>query len=136
MSGMEQVMLAYRLFGSVSVALTLLLLTGCAKTQPTHAGGQTVEHWVQELKNPDPKARKHAVAKLGNVGTSDSAALPGIVYALNDQDGSVRLEAIVAITKFTPAPREVIPTLSQMQKNDRDARVREYAGKALEKLQR
>src|SRR5262245_38851068 len=51
---------------------------GCSKSVPTQAGGKPVAYWIQELKNPDAKARRHAVAKLGNVGETDPAVLPGL----------------------------------------------------------
>jgi HEAT repeat protein len=113
-----------------------VLFAGCARSHsPTMAGGKPVSHWVEELQNRDAKARKHAVNKLGNVGTNDSAALPAILSALTDRDPAVRAEAILATMKCGQSAKEAIPVLAQLQKTDRDSRVREYAGKALEKLQ-
>src|SRR5260370_41151052 len=111
-----------------------LLACGCARTAPTLAGGKPVEHWVQELKNPNPKARRHAAEKLGNVGPSEPAVLPALRSALDDRDPQGRAGAIVALMKCGPAAKDAAPTLAEMQRKDRNAQVREYASKALEKL--
>ena len=55
--------------------------------------------------------------------------------ALKDHDARVRQEAILAIAKFGDAAKESIPTLEVIRNSDRDSRAREYAGKALRKLQ-
>jgi HEAT repeat protein len=98
------------------------------------AGGQSVAHWVQELKNADPKARRYAVEKLGNVGAQDPTVLPALRDALEDSDARVRAEAIVALMKCGKAAKEAIPTLLEMQTKDSSTLVREYAGRALTKL--
>ncbi len=111
-----------------------LLACSCARTEPTLAGGRPVKHWVQELKNPNTKARRHAVEKLGNVGSNDPAVLPALRAALDDGNAQVRATAILALMKCGPAAKDAAPTLAEMQKKDRNAQVREYASKALEKL--
>src|SRR5689334_10868552 len=92
-----------------------LMVTGCGHAPPTLAGGKPVSYWVEELKNPDPKLRKTAVAKLGNVGSTDPAAFPAVCEALKDSDAAVRREAILALVKFGAAAREAIPTLTGLQ---------------------
>jgi len=42
---------------------------------------------------------------------------------------------ILALVKCGPAAKETIPELAEVQQNDRDAKVRDYAAKALEKTQ-
>ncbi|MFL5339726.1 MAG: HEAT repeat domain-containing protein [Gemmataceae bacterium] len=121
-----QVILA--LFGAALAAC------GCSQPAPTQAGGKPVSHWVQELKNPDAKARRHAVAKLGNVGPADPAVLPALREALNDADAGVRGEAIQALMKCGAPAKDAIPMLTEIQKKDPSLQVREYAGKALERL--
>jgi len=112
-----------------------LLASGCAQAPPTLAGGKPVSYWVEALKDPDPKLRKTAVSKLGNIGSSDPAAFPAVCEALKDSDATVRREAILALVKFGAAAGEAIPTLTELQ-HDPDAQVSEYAGKALRKLER
>jgi HEAT repeat protein len=46
----------------------------------------------------------------------------------------VRSEAILAVLKFGPKAQETVPTLTDLSRHDRDAKVRSFAAKALEKL--
>src|SRR5439155_16911918 len=87
------------------VVSSAALLGGCGKEQPMLAGGKPVSHWVQALQNPDPKVRKQAAFKLGNVGPADPTALPALIEALKDRDAGVRREAILALLKCGPAAR-------------------------------
>ena len=57
---------------------------------PLLAGGHEVKSWVEALKDADPKKRRVAVLKLGNVGDADSAAAEGLAGALLDPDAQVR----------------------------------------------
>ena|ERR1035438_3194674 len=117
-------------------AFALLLLSGCRKAEPPLSGGKPVNHWVQVLKDEnDPSLRKTAAFKLGNVGPTDPVVLPALTGALKDADANVRCEAILALVKCGPAAKEAVPALTEVQNQDRDAKVRSYAGKALEKLQ-
>jgi HEAT repeat protein len=118
----------------VGMGLLALAVVGCGEGPPTMAGGKPVSHWTEALRDPSPKVRKEAAAKLGNVGPADPAALPALSAALNDPDAAVRREAIVALVKCGPAAREAAPALEQLRQHDRDAQVRMYAGRALEKL--
>jgi HEAT repeat protein len=98
-------------------------------------GGKPVSYWVQALQGPDPSLRKKAVFKLGNVGPTDAVVCPALLGALKDADAAVRCETILALLKCGPSARNAIPTLTEMQQQDSDARVRSYAGRALETLQ-
>src|SRR5262249_3324944 len=116
-----------------STGLTMITMGGGPKP-PTQAGGHPVSHWVQELKSSDAKVRRHAVAKLGNVGTSDPEALPAVRGALADADAGVRAEAVQALVKFGSAAKEAEAQLLDMQKKDRSPQSRDYAAKALEHI--
>lgn len=121
----------------VMIGMAIFLVewvSGCGPVRPTLAGGKPVGHWVQALRNPDVKVRKQAAFKLGNVGPTDSAALPALMAALKDRDARVRREAILALVKCGPGAKDAIPELIEVHRKDRDAKVREYAEKALEKL--
>jgi HEAT repeat protein len=120
-----------------TIGLAVLLgfcSSGCGKAPPTLAGGKPVRHWVEALQSPDARLRKTAVFKLGNVGPADPAALPALLGALEDRDDSVRCEAILAVLKCGSPAREAIPILSVIERRDRNARVRRFAAKAIEKL--
>jgi len=112
------------------LVILLISLTGCGRAQPTMAGGK----WAQALRDSDIKVRKKAAFTLGNIGPSDPAVLPALIGALKDADAGVRCEVILALLKYGSGAEEAIPELKEVQNKDRDAKVREYATKALEKL--
>jgi HEAT repeat protein len=116
------------------MVFAVAILSGCGQAPPTLAGGKPVSYWAQALKDPDPKLRKTAAFKLGNVGATDTTVASTLMGALNDADPGVRCEVILALVKCGPEAKDVIPDLAEMQKNDHDAKVRDYAGKALDKL--
>jgi len=120
----------------IRVCVLAVLLSGCNRERPMVAGGKPVSHWVEALKEPDARLRKTAVSKLGNVGPADEAVLPALLRALADTDAAVRREAILALMKYGPGAREAIPKLSELRQKDRDAQVRNYAARALQKLDR
>ena len=116
--------------------LLLVFSSGCRQQSPTLAGGKPVSHWVQALQtSPDAKMRKEAAFKLGNVGPTDPTSLPALMGALKDGDAGVRREAILALVKFGSKAKEAVAVLTELQQHDPDAQVRNYAVKALEKLQ-
>jgi HEAT repeat protein len=93
-----------------------------------------VSHWVDALRDADPKKREEAVQKLGNVGPADPAAYPALVGALKDPSPRVRGEAILSIAKAGPAAKAAVPTLQDLKEHDPDLGVRVYAAKALKNL--
>jgi HEAT repeat protein len=121
-----------RAFSWIALAV---LLSGCARPAPMLAGGKPVAHWVEALKDPDPGVRKTAAFKLGNVGPADAAACPALLAALQDRDPQVRCEVILALLKCGREANDAIPTLRQVRQYDWDARVRDYATRALAKLE-
>ena len=92
------------------------------------------DRWAEALQDPDARARRKAAFTLGNIGPSDPAVLPALIGALKDTDAGVRCEAILALVKYGPEAREAVPILTELQHHDRDAQVRSYAGKALQKI--
>jgi HEAT repeat protein len=112
------------------LVLALVLCSGCGNAQPTMAGSK----WAEALHNPDAKVRKKAAFNLGNIGPSDPAVLPALVGALQDANAGVRCEAILALVKYGSDGREALPALREARERDRDAKVRAYAARALEKL--
>jgi HEAT repeat protein len=112
------------------LVILLIALSGCGGAQPPLAGGK----WAEALRDPDAKLRKKAAFTLGNIGPSDPTVLPALLGALKDPDAGVRCEAILALLKYGPGAREAVPELIEAQEKDRDAKVRAYAARALEKL--
>jgi HEAT repeat protein len=92
-------------------------------------GGRPLEHWLKRLQDRNPKSRKEAVNKLGNMGTEDAAARSAVVGALKDPDAAVRCEAILALARGLEDP-SVVEAL-QHAARDKDAKVREFATRAL-----
>jgi HEAT repeat protein len=124
-----------RLSGQLLTGFVLLLAAGCGPAAPTLAGGKPVGHWLTALHDPDPKERREAADKLGNVGPADAAACPALVEALRDPDAQVRGKAILGLVKCGPAAKTAVPALQDLKEHDPDAGVRDYAGKALAKIQ-
>ena len=120
----------------VVLGLLIMLLSGCGKPKTILAGGKPVSHWLEAVRDPDPRVRKTAIFKLGNVGPSDADVLPAVTTALKDPDAAVRREAILALVKFGPAAKEAAPILIDMRQHDRDALVRSHAANALKNLER
>ena len=114
-------------------AMSLPLLAGCAKTQPTRLHGKAAGEWIQAAQSADAGKRKKAVEKLGNAGAVDPGIIPALTAALQDRDAEVRLAAASALLKIGPAALDAVPALTEAKK-DKDARVREAASKALEKI--
>lgn len=121
----------------ILVAVVAIALSGCKKAQPpVTAGGKPASHWLEAMQAADPKVRKQAVVKLGNLGPTDPAVYPALVGALADGDAKVRCEAILSLLKLGPSSKEAIPVLTEVQHKDRNPLVRDYATKALERLRR
>lgn len=121
----------------VAGVLALAAATGCSNEErgPLLAGGREVKSWVAELRSPQPKVRRQAVLKLGNVGAADPAAVAGLAEALGDADALVRREAILGVAKLTSPTDQIKAKLEALVQNDRDATVRDYAQKALNRFQ-
>ena len=117
-----------------ALAVLAVLLAGCGQTATPLSGGKPVEHWVKVIQGPDAGLRKTAVCKLGNAGAPDAEAWTALKGALRDRDTAVRREAILAIMKCGPRAQEAIPVLAELARQDPDAQVRQFAGKAAKKL--
>jgi HEAT repeat protein len=109
----------------------LVTLGGCHKTQPTMAGNK----WAEALRDPDARVRQKAAFTLGNIGSSDPAAFPALIGALNDAEAGVRCEAILALLKLGAKAKEARTVLANLCQNDPDPRVREYAARAIRRIE-
>jgi HEAT repeat protein len=120
----------------IGALLAILALTsGCGPAAPTLAGGKPVSHWLRALHGADPKERREAADKLGNVGPTDPAVVPALVEALHDSDARVREAAILGLVRCGAAAKTAVPALQDLKAHDPDLVVRDYAGRALEKIQ-
>ncbi|HEY4234033.1 MAG TPA: HEAT repeat domain-containing protein [Lacipirellulaceae bacterium] len=123
------------LLPSLLVAICVTL-SGCGKSQLSALGGNSVEHWVTALQDPDAKMRAEAATKLGSVGSSDPTVVPALIGALKDKSSQVRREAILSLSKSGRAALEAIGSLTELQKHDQDPKVRELATRGIKRLQR
>jgi len=114
------------------LVMMVIISPSCGKEQPRLAGTK----WSETLRDPNPKLRKKAAFTLGNIGPSDPAVLPALIGALKDADPEVRCEAILGLLKWASEAKAAIPNLIELQEKDQDAKVRNYAAKALEKLKK
>lgn len=114
--------------------MLLLLAPGCGPAAPTLAGGKPVAYWVRTLHDPDPRERKAAADKLGNVGAADPQACPALVEALRDPDAGVRGAAVLGLVRCGPAAKAAVPALRDLRDHDPDPGVRTRAGRALDAL--
>ncbi len=116
----------------------LIGLVGCSRTKaPTekYFSGQPVAHWLEAVRSPDVKDRKHAVEVLGNVGPADPGAIPALIVALADKDARIRESAVLGLSKIGAPAKDAIPTLTDLKARDPDARVRAAADRAITQVQ-
>ena len=116
--------------------LMFAAIWGCAKQHEAElktVRGQTVEHWLNELKRPEPNARISAVGALQSVGAADAAAIPALIGALADPDATVRDATVIAILNIGPPAKDAVSALNKA-KSDKDATVRSHAEAALKRL--
>jgi len=113
----------------------VMFLGGCRQEQTQPDTGARVRHWIDALGSPDAKVRKEAAFKLGNLGLTDpETVVTALTAALKDSDALVRCEVILALSKCGPRAKGANPTLTEVKEQDEDSRVRDYAAKALAKL--
>ena len=116
--------------------LLCLLLLGCSRTAvPTeqYFGGEPVDHWLEEIKRPDPKKRKKAADILGNVGPADERSVPALIEAVKDKDAKVRDAAVLGLSKIGPPASSAESVLEEAAK-DKDSTVRTHAVAARERV--
>ena len=111
-----------------------LSLVGCGKSpELLTASGQPVEFWLEALKAPntDAKQRLKAVKTLSNIGPAHPQVIPALIEALEQPDATLRGEVILALFKSGPAAKAALPALERLSQSDKDAKVRDYAKKAI-----
>ncbi len=118
------------------LVLTHSLLEGCANHEPIaiKAGGRDVAAWIADLDHRDPRVRRQAVLKLGNILDADPAVAPALAGALRDRDPIVRRDAIFAVVKLKSPTPAILDQVSRIAESDHDPKLRDIATRALEKL--
>ena len=119
-----------------SLLMLCLFLCGCRRSDvPTekYFSGEPVEHWLGEIKSPDPKKRKKAADVLGNVGPADERSIPALIEAVKDKDATVRDAAVLGLSKIGPPAAAGESVLAEATK-DKDPTVRTHAATAVERV--
>lgn len=89
-----------------STFLAVLALSGLlatiepvwAQTKESKIGGKTADEWLKDLPNGDPSVRQTALGALAQFGSViQKKASEPLVKALGDRDGSVRVNAAIAV---------------------------------------
>jgi HEAT repeat protein len=91
-------------------------------------------YYVQALKSPDTKTRRHAAFALGVLGPEGRGTVSGLIAALDDdKDPLVRINAALALYKFGPGAREALPAIIRALRDEVDL-VRMDAAMSLARL--
>lgn len=105
--------------------VALLSVVGCGK--PTSI-------WIEQIKDPDPAKRLHAIHELqGKVNEAPTVA-PALVTALRDENHYVRRDAARALGNFGPGVREAASAPLAVLLKDDEPSVRKAAGEALRRI--
>lgn len=116
--------------------LSCLFMVGCSRSdvpKEKYFSGEPVDHWLEQIKSPDPKKRKKAADILGNVGPADERSIPALIEAVKDKDAKVRDAAVLGLSKIGPLANSAVSVLEEATK-DKDSTVRTHATKALEQV--
>lgn len=121
---------------AVLILLLALGVLGCGRTdvpKEKYFSGEPVEHWLEAIRDPDPKLRRRAAEVLGNVGPIDARSVPALIEAVKDKDVRVRDAAVLGLSKIGTPASAAEPVLSAATK-DLDPNVRKHASTALERV--
>jgi HEAT repeat protein len=110
----------------LGLLLCLLACAGCGKKKST-------DDLIADLKSPQEKDRLIAVRLLPERKAEASKVVPALIDALKGNESDVRLSAAIGLGYFGEQAKDAIPALQAAQR-DRDARIREAAGKALSRI--
>ena len=106
--------------------LCLLACGGCGKKKST-------DELIGDLKSSQEKERLIAVRTLPQRKGDAAQVVPALIEALKDKEGDIRLSAAIGLGSFGEQAKDAIPALQALQR-ERDARIREAAGKALSRI--
>jgi HEAT repeat protein len=110
----------------LALLLCLLACAGCGKKKST-------DDLIADLKSPQEKDRLIAVRLLPERKGDAAKVVPALIDALKGNESDVRLSAAIGLGYFGEQAKDAIPALQAAQ-HDRDARIREAAGKALSRI--
>ncbi len=110
----------------LALFLCLLVCGGCGKKKST-------DQLLEDLKSAEERERLIAVRLLPQRKEEAARIVPALIEALGDKGSDIRQSAAIGLGYFGEQARDAIPAL-EAARRDRDARVREAAGKALSRI--
>lgn len=122
----------------VSVSVLAAGLFGLILAAGLEAAGKQEEakKYHDQLKSTkDAKKKAEALEELGKLGqimkSLAEPAVPDIIKATGDKSTDVRKAAAEALGKCDPDPKDAVPTLTKLLKDDKDEGVRIAAARGL-----
>src|SRR5205809_6651504 len=119
---------------SLATALSVFgLIVFAASARATDKEAE-VAKYVKELKSASAKTRAAAAEEIGKIGQIKASyakpAVQPLLDVLKDKDPSVRQAAATALARIDE-PKEVVPALETLLKDDKEQRVRAAAAAGL-----
>lgn len=112
----------------LALVVCLLSADGCGKQKSTN-------ELIQDLESSPVERDRIAAVRLLPRRKEDAAqVVPVLIEALQSKDSDIRWSAAIGLGTFHEKAQDAIPALQTIQKEDRDARVREGAGIALTRI--
>ena len=104
----------------------LLTCGGCAREKST-------AQLLEDVKGAEERDRLAAVRLLPQRKGDAAQTVPALIEALKAKESDVRWSAAIGLGYYGEEAKDAIPALQAAQR-DRDARIREAAGKALTRI--
>jgi HEAT repeat protein len=114
----------------------LCVVTLCVVAALGHAADKEAEvaKYVKELKSASAKTRAAAAEEIGKIGQVKASyakpAVQPLIDVLKDRDAGVRQAAATALARIDD-PKEAVPALEKLLKEDKEQRVRAAAAAGL-----
>lgn len=109
-----------------ALLLCLLAFGGCGKKK-------TTDELIADLNSSEERDQLIAVRLLPDRKGDAAKVVPALIEALKTKGSDIRLSAAIGLGYFGEEAKDAIPALKAAQR-DRDARVRDAAGKALSRI--
>jgi HEAT repeat protein len=95
---------------------------------------QALPALTKALKDSDEDVRVAAAGAVARLDPKNQDALPVIIAGLKDPDGPVRYRAVRVLEEIGSPAKAAVPALIYVFTADREKDVREWAGRALRKI--
>ncbi|QEL19029.1 HEAT repeat domain-containing protein [Limnoglobus roseus] len=127
-----------RVMRASSVGLFVLGVCGLIATESFVSANKAedAKKYTEQLKtSKDPKKRAEALEELGKLGQIMKSlvepALPEIAKSLDDKNADVRKAGALAYGRVDPDPKDAVPALVNLLKNDKEEAVKIAAAQGL-----